>query len=507
MNQSLSEQELLRRASLESLRGLGIEPYPSASFPRTHRTAQVLNEFKDEEAGSWKEVSLAGRLMSRRIMGKASFAELQDASGRLQLYISRDEICPGDNKDTYNEVFKKHCDIGDWVGVKGYVFRTQVGEITLHVVDFVFLSKALRPLPVVKRDEEGRVYDGFTDPEQRYRMRYVDLVVNPDVRNIFVLRSRMIETMRQFFNRQGYLEVETPVLQPLYGGALARPFKTHHNTLDMPLYLRIANELYLKRLIVGGLEGVYEFARDFRNEGMSRFHNPEFTMLELYVAFEDYRWMMSQTEKLLEELAITLHGTTVLPVGEHSIDFKAPFRRVTLYDAISEKAGVRVDEMDEAALRDLANQFKLETDPSMGRAKLLDTLFGELVEPTLIQPTFVMDYPVEMSPLAKSHRDRPGLVERFELICNSKEIANAFSELNDPLDQRARFEAQLEMGKRGDPEAMVLDEDFLRALEFGMPPTAGIGIGIDRLAMIMTNAASIQEVLLFPQMRPEKTEG
>lgn len=507
MNQSLSEQELLRRASLESLRGLGIEPYPSASFPRTHRTAQVLNEFKDEEAGSWKEVSLAGRLMSRRIMGKASFAELQDASGRLQLYISRDEICPGDNKDTYNEVFKKHCDIGDWVGVKGYVFRTQVGEITLHVVDFVFLSKALRPLPVVKRDEEGRVYDGFTDPEQRYRMRYVDLVVNPDVRNIFVLRSRMIETMRQFFNRQGYLEVETPVLQPLYGGALARPFKTHHNTLDMPLYLRIANELYLKRLIVGGLEGVYEFARDFRNEGMSRFHNPEFTMLELYVAFEDYRWMMSQTEKLLEELAITLHGTTVLPVGEHSIDFKAPFRRVTLYDAISEKAGVRVDEMDEAALRDLAHQFKLETDPSMGRAKLLDTLFGELVEPTLIQPTFVMDYPVEMSPLAKSHRDRPGLVERFELICNSKEIANAFSELNDPLDQRARFEAQLEMGKRGDPEAMVLDEDFLRALEFGMPPTAGIGIGIDRLAMIMTNAASIQEVLLFPQMRPEKTEG
>lgn len=507
MNQSLSEQELLRRASLESLRGLGIEPYPSASFPRTHRTAQVLNEFKDEEAGSWNEVSLAGRLMSRRIMGKASFAELQDASGRLQLYISRDEICPGDNKDTYNEVFKKHCDIGDWVGVKGYVFRTQVGEITLHVVDFVFLSKALRPLPVVKRDEEGRVYDGFTDPEQRYRMRYVDLVVNPDVRNIFVLRSRMIETMRQFFNRQGYLEVETPVLQPLYGGALARPFKTHHNTLDMPLYLRIANELYLKRLIVGGLEGVYEFARDFRNEGMSRFHNPEFTMLELYVAFEDYRWMMSQTEKLLEELAITLHGTTVLPVGEHSIDFKAPFRRVTLYDAISEKAGVRVDEMDEAALRDLANQFKLETDPSMGRAKLLDTLFGELVEPTLIQPTFVMDYPVEMSPLAKSHRDRPGLVERFELICNSKEIANAFSELNDPLDQRARFEAQLEMGKRGDPEAMVLDEDFLRALEFGMPPTAGIGIGIDRLAMIMTNAASIQEVLLFPQMRPEKTEG
>jgi len=507
MNQPLSEQELLRRASLDSLRGLGVEPYPSASFERTHRTAQVLSDFSDEDSAAWQEVSLAGRLMSRRIMGKASFAELQDASGRLQLYISRDEICPGENKDAYNEVFKKHCDIGDWVGVKGFIFRTQVGEITLHVKSFFFLAKALRPLPVVKRDDEGRVYDGFNDPEQRYRMRYVDLIVNPEVRNIFVLRSRMIETMRRFFNRHGYLEVETPVLQPLYGGALARPFKTHHNTLDMPLYLRIANELYLKRLIVGGFEGVYEFARDFRNEGMSRFHNPEFTMLELYVAFEDYQWMMSQTEKLLEELAMELHGSTVLQVGENRIDFKAPFQRVTLYDAISEKAGVRVDDLDEAALRDLAKQHKIETDPSMGRAKLLDTLFGELVEPTLIQPTFVMDYPVEMSPLAKAHRSRPGLVERFELICNSKEIANAFSELNDPLDQRARFEAQLDLGKRGDPEAMVLDEDFLRALEFGMPPTAGIGIGIDRLAMIMTNAPSIQEVLLFPQMRPEKSEG
>ena len=503
----LSEQELQRRQALDHLKALGVDPYPSAAFHRSHTTQEIQTTFKDEEAAAWTSVSLAGRLMSRRIMGKASFAELQDATGRLQVYLNRDELCPGDNKDLYNEVFKKHCDIGDWVGVRGRVFRTQVGEISIHAEEFVFLSKALRPLPVVKRDEEGRVYDGFTDPELRYRMRYVDLVVNPEVRQVFVQRSRMIEVMRQFFNRQGYLEVETPVLQPMYGGASARPFKTHHHTLDMPLYLRIANELYLKRLIVGGFEGVYEFARDFRNEGMSRFHNPEFTMLELYVAFQDYQWMMQQTELLLEEIAIALHQKSSLQVGNHTIEFKAPYRRVTLYDAISEKVGAKVDAMDEEELRLLAQKHSIEIDASMGRAKLLDTLFGELVEPNLIQPTFVTDYPVEMSPLAKAHRDKPGLVERFELICNGKELANAFSELNDPVDQRERFEAQLALGRRGDPEAMMLDEDFLRALEFGMPPTAGIGIGIDRLAMMMTNSASIQDVLFFPQMRPERHDA
>jgi lysyl-tRNA synthetase class 2 len=503
----LSEQEILRRQALDQLKAIGIVPYPSAAFHRTHSTRDIHRDFRDEEMGSWSSVSLAGRIMSRRIMGKASFAELQDAAGRIQVYLNRDELCPGDNKDLYNEVFRKHCDIGDWVGIRGRVFRTQVGEISVHAEDFVFLSKALRPLPVVKRDEQGRVYDGFTDSELRYRMRYVDLVVNPEVRQVFVLRSRMIEVMRQFFNRRGYLEVETPVLQPLYGGASARPFKTHHHTLDMTLYMRIANELYLKRLIVGGFEGVYEFARDFRNEGMSRFHNPEFTMLELYVAFQDYRWMMQQTESLLEEVSLALHQQTAIQVGQHIIEFKAPYRRVTLYDSISEKVGAQVDDLDEEALRQLTRAHRIETDASMGKAKLLDALFGELVEPNLIQPTFVTDYPVEMSPLAKAHRDKPGLVERFELICNGKELANAFSELNDPLDQRERFEAQLALGRRGDPEAMMLDEDFLRALEFGMPPTAGIGIGIDRLAMMMTNSASIQDVLFFPQMRPERNEG
>jgi lysyl-tRNA synthetase class 2 len=502
-----SEQEMQRRQSLEAIRSMGIEPYPSEAFERTHQSFEIHRDFKDEEVERWTSVALAGRIMSRRIMGKASFAELQDATGRIQLYLNRDELCPGDNKDLYNELFKKYCDIGDWIGIRGRVFRTQVGEVSVHAASLVFLSKALRPLPVVKRDEEGRVHDGFTDPELRYRMRYVDLVVNPEVRQVFVLRSKMIETIRQFLNRLGSLEVETPVLQPMYGGASARPFKTHHHALDIPLYLRIANELYLKRLVVGGLEGVYEFAKDFRNEGMSRFHNPEFTMLEWYVAFQDYAWMMQQTETLLQELANTLHGTTDLQVGTNLIGFKAPFRRVSLYESISEKAGTRVDDLDEEGLRRVAHSCGVETDPSMGRAKLLDELFGALVEPGLIQPTFVMDYPVEMSPLAKAHRSKPGLVERFELICNGKEIANAFSELNDPLDQRARFEAQLALGKRGDPEAMMLDEDFLRALEFGMPPTAGIGIGIDRLAMIMTNVPSIQEVLLFPQMRPEKGEG
>ena len=504
--QLLSEQELERRKDREELYSLGINPYPAESFV-INATADDIHKNYENSKTDYKDISIAGRLMSRRIMGSASFAEIQDSTGRLQIYVRRDDISTADTPEFYNTVFKKLLGIGDFIGVTGYIFTTQTGEISLHVTKLTVLSKAVKPLPIVKRDEDGTIYDGFTDPEQRYRQRYVDLTVNPEVKNTFVTRSKIISNMRRYFDDHGWLEVETPILQAVHGGAAARPFQTHHNTLDMPLYLRIANELYLKRLIVGGFEGVYEFARDFRNEGMSRFHNPEFTMLELYVAFEDYQWMMSQTEKLLEELALELHGTTVLQVGDHRIDFKAPFHRVTLYDAISEKAGVRVDDLDEAALRELANGLKIETDPSMGRAKLLDTLFGELVEPTLVQPTFVMDYPVEMSPLAKAHRSRPGLVERFELICNSKEIANAFSELNDPLDQRARFEAQLDLGKRGDPEAMVLDEDFLRALEFGMPPTAGIGIGIDRLAMIMTNAPSIQEVLLFPQMRPEKNEG
>jgi lysyl-tRNA synthetase class 2 len=442
--------------------------------------------------------------MSRRIMGKASFAELQDAKGRIQLYLNRDELCPGEDKSLYNEVFKKLSDIGDFIGVKGFVFRTQVGEISLHVQEFTFLSKSLRPLPVVKRDEEGNIHDGFTDPEQRYRMRYVDLVVNPEVKDIFIKRSQLVNTMRQFFNERAFIEVETPILQPIYGGAAARPFKTHHNTLDMTLYLRIANELYLKRLIVGGFDGVYEFSKDFRNEGMSRFHNPEFTQVELYAAYKDYLWMMDMTEELIEKIALDLHGSTEVQVGAHKINFARPWKRFSMYEAIEAYTGVDVSGMDEAAMAATAKHLGVDVDSSMGLAKLIDEIFGECVEGKLIQPTFITDYPVEMSPLAKKHRSKPGLVERFELICNGKEVANSFSELNDPIDQRARFEEQLELGKRGDEEAMVLDEDFLRALEYGMPPTAGIGIGIDRLSMIMTNSSSIQEVLFFPQMRPEK---
>jgi lysyl-tRNA synthetase class 2 len=503
----LSEQEQLRRQKLTQLQELGVEPYPSELFDVNFHAQEILDNYRSE-LNNFQEVSLAGRLMSVRVMGKASFAELMDSSGRIQLYINRDEIAPGEDKTLYNTVFKKLLDLGDFIGVKGHVFTTQVGEISVHVTELKLLAKALRPLPVVRRvkDEttgEETTYDAFTDPEQRYRQRYVDLVVNPHVRETFIKRTQLVQAMRNYLNDKGYLEVETPILQPLYGGAAARPFKTHHNTLDMTLYLRIANELYLKRLIVGGFDGVYEFSKDFRNEGMSRFHNPEFTQMELYVAYKDYAWMMDLVEEMVERVALELHGKTEVQVGDNLINFQRPWQRYTMFEAIEKYTGVAIGEMDEAALRETATKLHVELDPSMGKAKIIDEIFGEHVEPKLIQPTFITDYPVEMSPLAKKHRDRPGLVERFEAICNGKEICNAFSELNDPIDQRQRFEDQLELGKRGDTEAMVLDDDFLRALEYGMPPTAGLGIGIDRLSMIMTNSPSIQEVLFFPQMRPE----
>jgi lysyl-tRNA synthetase class 2 len=503
----LSEQEQLRRQKLTQLQEIGIEPYPSELFDVNFSAQEILDNYRPE-LNNFQEVSLAGRLMSSRVMGKASFAELMDSSGRIQLYINRDEICPGEDKTLYNTVFKKLLDLGDFIGVKGHVFITQVGEISVHVTELKLLAKALRPLPVVKtrKDEatgEEVTYDAFTDPEQRYRQRYVDLVVNPHVRETFIKRTQLVQAMRNYLNDRGYLEVETPILQPLYGGAAARPFTTHHNTLDMTLYLRIANELYLKRLIVGGFDGVYEFSKDFRNEGMSRFHNPEFTQMELYVAYKDYAWMMDLVEEMVERVALALHDKTEVQVGENVINFQRPWQRYTMFEAIEKFTGVAIGEMDEAALRETAAKLNVGLDPSMGKAKIIDEIFGEHVEPKLIQPTFITDYPVEMSPLAKKHRDRPGLVERFEAICNGKEICNAFSELNDPIDQRQRFEEQLELGKRGDTEAMVLDDDFLRALEYGMPPTAGLGIGIDRLSMIMTNSNSIQDVLFFPQMRPE----
>lgn len=504
----LSEQEIIRRQSLEELQRLGINPYPADLF-EINTTARAIHErFPLEGDAAFKNVSFAGRMMTRRIMGNASFAELQDETGRIQVYFRRDDLAPGENKDLYNVVFKKLLDIGDILGVTGFVFKTQTGEISIHAQTLTVLSKALRPLPVVKEttDEAGVVHrhDAFSDPEQRYRMRYVDLVVNPSVRDIFVKRTRLVNSMREYLNAKNYLEVETPVLQPLYGGAAARPFKTHHNTLDMTLYLRIANELYLKRLIVGGFSGVYEFSKDFRNEGMSRFHNPEFTQVELYVAYKDYQWMMNLVEEMIEKVAIDLHGTTAVTVGDKVIDFKRPWKRYTMFEAIAHFTGIDISEMDEAALRDTCRKLHVPMDDTMGKGRLIDQIFGEKCEPLLIQPTFITDYPVEMSPLAKKHRSRPGLVERFEAICNSKEICNAFSELNDPIDQRRRFEEQLELGKRGDEEAMTLDEDFLRALEYGMPPTAGLGIGIDRLSMIMTNSPSIQEVIFFPQMKPEK---
>lgn len=499
----LSEQEMVRRQALQRIREMGIDPYPAAAFPVNTTTGAIRRDFHPENQ-PMEAVCLAGRLMGVRVMGKAAFAVLQDGEGRVQLYVNRDEICPGEDKTLYNEFFKKLLDIGDIIGVEGHVFLTQTGEITVHVRSLTLLAKSLRPLPVVKTDAEGQVHDAFTDPEQRYRQRYVDLIVNPGVRETFIQRSRMIQEMRRFMLDQGYLEVETPILQPIYGGALARPFKTHHNTLDTTLYLRIANELYLKRLVVGGFDGVFEFAKDFRNEGMSRFHNPEFTLMELYVAYRDCYWMMDFVEAMIEQVSIALHGGTKVRVGDKDIDFQRPWKRYSMAEAIREFTGVDISGMDENALRQAARQLRVEIDDTMGKGKLIDEIFGTHVEPKLIQPTFIMDYPVEMSPLAKKHRDHEGLVERFEVICNAKEIANAFSELNDPLDQRARFEDQLALGKRGDDEAMMLDEDFLRSLEYGMPPTAGIGIGIDRLAMIMTNQDSIQEVIFFPQMRPEK---
>jgi lysyl-tRNA synthetase, class II len=503
----LSEQEIIRRKSKEELEKLGINPYPAELFEVNVSAKDILENYPRTKI-EYKNISIAGRIMSRRIMGNASFAELQDETGRIQVYIRRDDICPGEDKTLYNTVFKKLLDIGDIIGVKGYVFTTQTGEISVHVTTLTVLSKSLRPLPVVKEtvDEQGNVtrHDAFEDPEQRYRMRYVDLIVNPQVRDTFVKRTQLVNSMREYLNKKGYLEVETPILQPLYGGAAARPFTTHHNTLDMTLYLRIANELYLKRLIVGGFNGVYEFSKDFRNEGMSRFHNPEFTQIELYVAYKDYNWMMDLVEEMIEKVAIDLHGKTQVQVGENVIDFKRPWQRYTMFEAIQHFTGIDISEMDENALRETCRKLHVPLDDTMGKGKLIDQIFGEKCEPNLIQPTFITDYPIEMSPLAKKHRTRPGLVERFEAICNRKEIANSFSELNDPIDQRERFEQQLELGKRGDEEAMTLDEDFLRALEFGMPPTAGLGIGIDRLSMIMTNSASIQDVLFFPQMKPEK---
>lgn len=504
MARKLSDQEIERRESLKALRELGYNPYPPEKFEVNAHAQYILDNFSGEK-DRFGQVHLAGRLMSKRIMGKASFAELQDETGRIQLYVTRDEICPGEDKTLYNKVFKKLLDIGDIIGVEGHVFRTKMGEVTVAVKKLNVLSKALRPLPVVK-EKGGEVYDAFTDPEQRHRRRYVDLVVNPKVREVFRKRTRIINAMRKLLNDKGYMEVETPVLQPLYGGAAARPFKTHHHTLDIPLYLRIANELYLKRLIVGGYEGVYEFAKDFRNEGMDRYHNPEFSQMEIYVAYKDYYWMMVLVEEMMEKILLEAFGTTKITYGEHTIDFKRPWQRYSMYSSIKEFTGTDISGMDEDALRKTAEKLDVPVEPGMGKGKIIDEIFGEKVEPRLIQPTFIMDYPLEMSPLAKKHREREGLVERFEAIIAGKELMNSFTELNDPDDQRKRFEEQLQLGKRGDKEAMVLDEDFLRALEYGMPPTAGLGVGIDRLVMILTNSDSIQEVLFFPQMRPEKKD-
>lgn len=495
----LSEQEQVRRDKLAKIRELGIDPYPAALYPVDTLAAEVKSDFQEG-----RRVNLAGRLMSRRIQGKASFAEIQDSSGRIQVYFNRDEIAPGEDKTLYNEVYKKLLDIGDIIGIEGELFTTQVGEKTVMVRNFTLLSKALRPLPLPKTDAEGKVYDEFNDPEQRYRMRYVDLVVNPQVKETFVRRTKITQSMRQFFNERGYLEVETPILQAIPGGAAARPFITHHNALNIPLYLRIANELYLKRLIVGGFDGVYEFAKDFRNEGMDRTHNPEFTVMELYVAYKDYHWMMETTEQLLEKVALDTCGSTEVSVGGQKIDFKAPYPKVPILQAIQEHTGYDLAGKDEANVRAIAQSLGIEVDETMGLGKLIDEIFGEKCEHHYVQPTFIIDYPKEMSPLTKEHRENPALTERFELMVNGKEVANAYSELNDPIDQRERFEEQLKLSEKGDDEAMFIDQDFLRALEYGMPPTSGIGIGIDRLCMLLTDNASIQEVLFFPQMKPER---
>ena len=497
----LSEQEIFRRRSLEELRALGINPYPADEYEVTAYAREILDSFQDDAPR--RHVRVAGRVMGRRIMGKASFLELQDSTGRIQIYITRDELCPGEDKALYNSVVKKLMDIGDFIGIEGEVFRTQMGEISVHAHSLTFLSKALRPLPVVK-EKDGQTFDSFTDPELRFRQRYVDLVVNSHVKDIFLKRTKIFNAMRQFFNERGYIEVDTPVLQPIPGGAAARPFITHHNALDIPLYLRIANELYLKRLIVGGFEGVYEFSRNFRNEGMDRTHNPEFTAMEIYVSYKDYNWMMAFTEQLLEFICLQVLGTTKVRVGDKEIDFKAPFKRITMLDAIKEHTGIDISQMNEEELRATCKQLGIEADETMGVGKMIDEIFGEKCEGTYIQPTFITDYPKEMSPLTKEHRSNPRLTERFELMVNGKEIANAYSELNDPIDQRARFEDQLRLSEKGDDEAMFIDHDFLRALEYGMPPTSGMGIGMDRLVMLLTGQESIQEVLLFPQMRPEK---
>ncbi len=496
-----SEQEQVRRQSLEEIRKLGIDPYPAAMYPVNITAAEILAGFSDDE-NKFPEVCLAGRIMSRRIMGNASFAELMDSSGRIQIYVRRDDLCPGEDKTLYNTLFKKLLDIGDIIGVKGFAFRTQMGEITLHVTELTLLSKSLRPLPVVK-EKDGVLYDAVTDPEMRYRQRYVDLIINPEVREVFRKRTQIMKSMRELFDSYGYLEVETPVLQAIPGGAAARPFITHHNALDIPLYLRIADELYLKRLIVGGYDGVYEFAKDFRNEGMDRTHNPEFTVMEIYVAYKDYNWMMKFTEEILEKVATDIHGTTKVPLGDKVIDYKAPYRRISMTEAISEYAGIDISDMSEDDLRKECDRLGIGHSPSMGKGKLIDLIFGEKCEHHFVQPTFIIDYPQETSPLTKKHRSKEGLTERFEMIVNGKELANAYSELNDPIDQLERFQEQMRLSEKGDDEAMFIDMDFVRALEYGMPPTSGMGIGIDRMTMFMTNQPSIQDVLFFPQMRPE----
>lgn len=503
MQENLTEQQIIRREKLARLTALGIEAYPAELFPVSNYSTDILEGF-DPEKANFQEVCVAGRLMAVRDSGKAAFVHIQDAKGRLQLYIRRNDICP-DETDTvlYDEVFKKLIDLGDFIGVKGYAFKTRTGETTIHATQLVLLTKALRPLPVVKKDEDGNIHDAFSDPELRYRRRYVDLIVNEHVKPIFLKRSKIIDTMRRYFNDNDWLEVETPILQSIHGGAAAKPFETHHNTLDMPLFMRIANELYLKRLIVGGFEGVYEFGKMFRNEGMDRTHNPEFTAVELYVAYKDYNWLMDMTEDLLAKITMAVHGTTKIMAWGNEIDFGAKFRRLPILDSLKEYGNLDVANMTEDELRAECRKLHIKVEDSYGKAKLIDKLFGEIVEPHLVQPTFITDYPVEMSPLTKKHRDKPGLVERFELFVNTKELANAYTELNDPIEQRARFEEQLELATKGDDEAMQLDEDFLRALEYGMPPTAGIGIGIDRLVMMLTDQTSIQEVLFFPQMKPE----
>ena len=494
----LSEQEIIRRESLQKLREYGIDPYPASEFSRSHYSSEILDNYKEGE-----KVIIAGRLLRRKIQGKASFGVIQDAKGKIQVYFNRDTICPDDDKSSYNNVFKKWLDLGDFIGIEGEVFKTRVGEITIDVHQFHLLSKSLKPLPLPKTDKDGNVYDAFNDPELRYRRRYVDLVVNNHVKETFIKRSKIMSSMRNFLNNHGYLEVETPILQPIPGGAAARPFITHHNTLDIPLYLRIANELYLKRLIVGGFEGVYEFAKDFRNEGMDRTHNPEFTQMEIYVAYKDYKWMMDFTEKMLESICLEVLGTTEVKIGEKTVSFKSPFKRITMLDSIKEHTGVDISKMNESEIREVCTNLGVEVDESMGKGKLIDEIFGEKCESNYIQPTFITDYPVEMSPLCKKHRDNPELTERFELMVNGKELANAYSELNDPIDQKERFEEQVKLAEKGDDEAMFIDLDFVRALEYGMPPTSGMGIGIDRLVMFLCNQPSIQEVLFFPQMKPE----